>query len=122
MTTTHKLLATLPHGDPDLGAEQEAMITFAYHQGRMAHMTADWKGGYPHPDEPDEIEFVSAEPYCNGKPSPFYGAFADCKRRWLNDLAEDWLATDEGYCLALAQVEDDDDRAREHAAELRDDR
>lgn len=122
MSTKHKLRATIPCGDPDLGAEVEVEIAFTYHQGRMAHHTAQWKGGYPHPDEADEIEFLDAARLCNGKPAPFYGAFADMEKASLNDLAEAWLESDEGQREAFEAVADDDERAREYAAEMRADR
>lgn len=107
MATKHKLRATIPQGDPDLGAEIEVEIAFTYYQGRMAHYTAQWKGGYPHPDEADEIDFISAAPFCNGKPSPFDGAFADLEQEWLNDLAQDWLESDEGQERAFSALRED---------------
>ena len=39
MSSTHKLMATIPHGPSDEGAEIECEITFTFHQGRMAHGT-----------------------------------------------------------------------------------
>jgi hypothetical protein len=88
----HTLIATIPHGDPDLGAELEAKITFSFVKGspdywNRAHGT--WEQGYG-----PEVSFEKAEPYCNGRPHPYHGAFAD-----LVDL--------------------DNEAAQEYAAELR---
>ena len=58
---TLSVLTTIPHGPKDLGAEIDVLVTFKTDK---------------------YIEFVSAEPYCNGKPSPFYGAFADLEQAW----------------------------------------
>lgn len=116
MATKHKLRATIPHGPKDMGAELDCEIAFTYHSGRMAHMTAQWKGGYPHPDEADEIEFIDAAPIICGKPAPFPKPF---ERLWLNQLAEDWLYTDEGQAAAMAEVLAEAEDARAFIAESR---
>jgi hypothetical protein len=114
----HKLRATIPHGPSDEGAEIEVEIAFNYTRGRPAVMHL--RNGDPgYPAGPDEVEFLDAAPLCNGKPSPFHGAFADLERQWLNDLAEAWLNSNEGQNEAFLTVADDDERAREYAAELR---
>ena len=115
--STHKLMATIPHGDPDLGAEIECQITFSYTRGRPAVMYL--RNGDPgYPADPDEIEFMSAAPYCNGKPSPFLD-YADMQQATLDDLARDWLESEYGVSEAMATVDADDDEARERAAEYR---
>ena len=118
--STHKLMATIPHGDPDLGAEIECEITFTYSPGRPAVMYL--RNGDPgYPADPDEIEFLSAAPYCNGKPSPFLD-YADMQHDTLDDLARAWLESEDGVSEAMATVDADDDAARDYAAELRADR
>lgn len=117
----HTILATIPHGAPDLGAEVDVRITFEYRPGRPAKMYL--RNGDPgYPADPDEIEFIKAEPYYNGKPSPYDGAFADLEQRALDDLARDWIEGGENDAEIYAAIEADEDRAREFAAELRADR
>ena len=116
--STHKLMATLPHGDPDLGAEIECQITFSYTRGAPPII---YPADNADPGWPDEIEFVSAAPYCNGKPSPFLD-YADMQQATLDDLARDWLESEYGVSEAMATVAADDDEARERAAELKADR
>lgn len=116
----HKMLTALQHGDPDIGAEIEVEITFNFTKGSVDYWNktgGHWEQGYP-----AEVELVSAAPFCNGKLSPFYGAFADLEQKWLNDLAEAWLESDDGQAEAFAVVADDDEAAHEYAAELRADR
>ena len=121
MTTKHKLLTTIPHGPSDEGAEIEVEVTFNYRPGRPAVWYL--RNGDPgYPADPCEIEFVSARPFCNGKPAPFDGSFADLEREWLNGLAEAWLESDRGEQEALDVVAADDEAAREYAADLRGDR
>lgn len=116
MTTTHKLLVTISCGDPDLGAEVEAMVTFTYLKGAPERGPSYANGGQP--SDPDEIEFVSAEHYCNGKPSPFHGGFSADEQKWLDDVAEAWLDTDEGHHEALGVAVDDDMCAQDDAADM----
>lgn len=113
MTTKHKLWATIPHGDPDIGAEIECEITFTFLKGAPEQGPSYASGGQP--ADPDEIEFVSAAPMVSGK---YYDAGAT-HLEWLDDLARDWLESDDGTAEAYATVRDDDDAAREYAAELR---
>ena len=117
MTTTHKLIATIPCGDPDLGAEIETEITFTYLKGAPEQGPSYYSGGQP--ADPDEIEFVSVLRLVDTKPAPFNGAFADLEQDRLEMLALNWLETDEGQELACLAVEDDDNDARERAAEDR---
>lgn len=115
MSTKHKMRTVLQYGDPDIGAEIECEILFAFYPGRAA----SYYGDTPHPDEPAQIDFHRAEPFCNGKPAPFAGPDAGTQMACLNELAEAWFATDEGQTEAFATVRADDERAREYAAELR---
>jgi hypothetical protein len=120
MATKHKLVATIPCGDPDLGAEVEAEIAFTFLRGSSDYYNragGHWEQGWG-----AEIEFLDAARLCNGKPAPFDGAFADLETAWLNDLADAWLETEEGVAEAMATVDADYDEAREFAAELRADR
>lgn len=118
MATKHKLIATIPHGDPDIGAEVECEITFNYTPGRPAVMYLQ-NGDPGYPADPSEIEFISAAPFCNGKPSPFYGAFADLEQASLNDLAEAWLYSDDGEEAAMQEVSGAAEDAAEYRAEMR---
>lgn len=116
-TTKHKLIATIPVGDHDLGAEQECEINFTFLRGAPEQGPSYYSGGQP--ADPDEIEFIGARPFCNGKPAPFSGAFADMQMRDLGELASDWLESDEGRAEAYMVVADDDEADREYAAVLR---
>ena len=106
----HKVLVVIPHGPADLGAEVEMEITFNFTPGAGPII-------YPpdnaDPGWPDQVEFVS----CKGPISS--GAFADLEQKALDDIAENWLHSDDGYEVAAREAADDDERAREHAAELR---
>jgi len=115
-STTHKLVAVIPHGDPDIGAEVECEIKFSFLKGAPEQGPSYASGGQP--ADPDEIEFISATPLCNGKPSPYYGAFADLEQQSLDNLAEDWLLED-GFADACEVAASDDEDAREYAAECR---
>lgn len=117
--TLHKMVAVIPHGDPDLGAEVECEIKFSFLKGAPEQGPSYASGGQP--ADPDEIEFISATPLCNGKPSPYYGAFADLEQQSLDGLAEDWLL-DDGFADACEVAASDDEDAREYARELRADR
>jgi hypothetical protein len=120
MASKHKLRAFLPCGNPDLGAEVECEIAFNFTRGSADYYNkagGHWEQGWG-----AEIEFIDAARLCNGKPAPFDGAFADLEKQWLNDLAEAWLETEDGVSAAMDAVQDDDDAAREYAAEMRADR
>ena len=121
MSTTHKLIACIPHGDPDLGAEIECEIAFTYLKGAPEQGPSYYSGGQP--ADPDEIEFVSAVQLVNGKPVPrYHSAFQAMHDELIADLARDWLETEDGVSEAMATVAADDDEARERAAELKADR
>ena len=119
-TTTHSMLVTIPHGDPDIGAELDAMVTFTYRPGSPD--TYDSARGGPggwDPGYPPEVEFISAERYCNGQPAPYYGAFSDLDFANLQDIARDWLEGDDGTAQACSHaehyLEPDPDYARDMA-------
>lgn len=117
--TKHRLVATIPCGDPDLGGETECEITFTFAKGSPDYYNASaghWEQGWG-----AEIEFVAAKHLVNGKPAPFT-MLPDLEQAWLNDLSEAWLALDDGRMAAFEAVADDDERAREYAAEMRSDR
>ncbi len=114
MTTRHKLRATLPHGPKDLGAEIEAEIAFTF-----------LPGGKPSFDDPGwghEIELIDAAlldshgkrvPWANPRP------FSDYSQAWLNELAREWLESDEGRAAALEEVAAELQEARVFIAALR---
>ena len=104
MSTQHSFIATIGMGDPDIGAEGDFKITFNYTKGSPAQGPSYASGGQP--ADPEEIEFVKAEAYCNGKPSPPYGAFADMEQQSIDALADSWLESDEGQVSALECVND----------------
>lgn len=114
--TKHRLIATIPCGDPDLGAEVEVEITFTFLKGSADYYNragGHWEQGWG-----AEIEFESAKHLVNGKPAPFL-MFPDLEQAWLDDLARDWLESDDGQDEAYGQWASDDERAREYAAEMR---
>lgn len=111
----HTIHRTLPCGPADLGAEVEVAITFTYLPG-----TRDDLGTWPPVQGyAAEIEFVSAERFCNGKPCPME---TDHEQQWLDELCRDWLA-DDGYSEAVEHAEQcrlpDPDDARDRAIEDR---
>jgi hypothetical protein len=118
--TRHTLHTCLPYGDPDLGAEVELRITFTCLFGAPAQGPSYYSGGQP--ADPDEIEFVSCVKMCNGKPSPPNHSFADMEQASLDDMAREYLESDDGHCEALEVAASDAEAAREYAAELRADR
>ena len=118
MSTKHKLRATIPYGDPDIGAEIEVEIAFNFTPGRPAVMYL--RNGDPgYPADPAEIEFVSAAMVVNGKLHPYDGPFPVAHQQTLDAISEDWFYSDEGQSEAYAAVADDDEYARDQAAEQR---
>jgi len=111
----HTFTTTIPHGDPDLGAEVELEITFEYRAGRPAVMYL--RNGDPgYPADPAEIEFLS----CKG---PMEGDGYDKYRQDTYDtLAHFYLESDAGQIEAMAEVASDHQDARDYAADLRADR
>ncbi len=105
---------TIPHGDPDLGAEVDLEITFEFRKGSNDHW--DRRIGTWLPGDPAELEFLS----CKG---PLEGNAYDKYRQDSFDmLAEFYLESDDGQTKAMEEVASDDAAAREYAAELRADR
>jgi hypothetical protein len=104
--------ATVPVGDPDLGAEVDLVITFGFTSGRPASLWSD----SPHPADPAEIEFLSVKGPLDGD------AYDDMRQTSYNDLAEAYLESDDGRSAAFEEVAADDEAAREYAAESRADR
>lgn len=112
----YRMLATIPHGPADLGAEVDAWVTFDYHAAGPFRMYK--RNGDPaDPPDPELVEFVSAEPL-----RPYDGAFADLELKSLQDIASDWLESDEGWSAAATFAAEEAERGREYAAELRADR
>jgi hypothetical protein len=110
------MLATIPHGPADIGAEVDAWVTFDHHPAQPFRMYE--RNGEPaDPPDPELVEFVSAEPM-----RPYFGAFADLELKALQDIASDWLESDEGWNEAARFAAEEDERGREYAAELRSER
>lgn len=110
----HKIHATIPHGDPDIGAEVECDIVFNFTPGAGPTGPSYDSGGEP--SYGAEVELVSVKANLLDM-----GAFQDLHQKDLEDLVSDWLQGD-GYAEALAIAAEDDEAAREYAAELRADR
>ena len=115
--STHKIDVCIPVGDPDLGAEIEVRITFTFH-GRVEEQGPSYASG-GQPAEPAMAEWFSAAPIVDGKPSAYSGAFADMEQSSLNDIAANWLESDEGQAQACEQALDDLQAAEDDAAERR---
>ena len=110
----HKITATWVF-DADLGAEVEVEITFEFRKGAPAQGPSYASGGQP--ADPDEIEFISA------KANVLSGdAFDDLRQAALNEWARGWIESGENDAEIYAEVEADDERGREFAAELMADR
>lgn len=109
----HRMLATIPHGDPDIGAEVDAYVTFDYHAAQPFRMYKN-NGDPADPPDPEMVEFVKAEPLRS-----YYGAFADMELASLQDIASTWLESDDGWNEAARFAAEEDERGREYAAELR---
>lgn len=111
--STHKITA-LRSGTDLSGCDWEAEyeITFRFTPGAPAilHPADNADPGYP-----AEVDFMSIKPGAGD-----HGAFSDLAQKWLEDWAQDWLQGD-GYDEAVAIAADDEEAAREYAAELRSD-
>ena len=110
----HKMTATIPHGDPDIGAEIECDIVFSFTPGSSDYWNrhvGTWEQGYP-----AEVELVSVTANLLDM-----GAFHDLQQKHLEDIVSDWLQG-RGYDEALAVVASDSDAAADYAADLRADR
>ncbi len=128
MSSTHKIDATIPVGDPDLGAEVEARITFTFQPNVPEQGPSYASGGQP--AEPAHAEWVSAERLVNGEPRPFDGVFHDMEKSSFDATCEAWLESDEGQCQAIEHALDElqaaedsaaDDRAEQRAEDRRGD-
>ena len=117
MSSTHTIDATIPVGDPDLGAEIEARITFTFHE-RVAEQGPSYASG-GQPAEPAHAEWLSFEKLVNGQPTGFDGAFADLEKSSFEDHCAAWLESDEGQAQAVEQALDDLAEAEDDAAERR---
>ena len=125
MSSTHTIDASIPVGDPDLGAAIEARITYTFH-GRVAEQGPTYASG-GQPAEGAVAEWMSAAPLDNGQPAPYAGHFAELEQSSLDSIASEWLESDEGQCQAIEQALDDlqaaeddaDDRRAEQRAEDR---
>ena len=119
--STHTIDATIPVGDPDLGAEIEARITYTFHERVPEQGPSYASGGQP--AEPARAAWVSVEKLLNGQPSGFDGAFADLEKSSFEDHCAAWLESDEGQAQACEQALDDlqadEDEAAERRAEQR---
>lgn len=109
----HKMSATIPHGDPDLGAEIECEIEFNYVPGAapILHPADNADPGWP-----AEVELISVKANLLDM-----GAFQDLQQKHLEDVVSEWLQ-DAGYADAMEVVASDSDAAAEYAADLRADR
>lgn len=115
MSRRYHMITSIPDGDGEI----ECRITFRHTPGEPDRWYL--RNGDPgYPGHPDEIDFIDAERYRNGRPAPYHMATSDRIR--LQDLAADWLETDEGRAEALEHVEAADERAREFADNIRGDR
>ena len=117
MSSTHKIDATIGVGDPDLGAEIEARITFTYQPHVREQGPSYASGGQP--AEPAHAEWLSFEKLVNGQPSGFDGSFADLEKSSFEAHCVAWLESDEGQAQACEQALDDLQAAEDDAAEQR---
>jgi hypothetical protein len=77
----HVILATIPHGPKDMGAEVEAKVSFIY-------ITTS----------PPQVDFISA------RHTGIDRGYGKLEHEWLDDLARDWLETKAGYQAACEKV------------------
>ncbi len=117
MSSTHTIDASIPVGDPDLGAAIEARITYTFH-GRVAEQGPTYASG-GQPAEGAVAEWMSAAPLDNGQPAPYAGHFAELEQSSLNSIASAWLEGDEGQAQAIEQALDDLQAAEDDADERR---
>ena len=113
----HEIDATIPVGDPDLGAAIEVRITFTFH-GRVAEQGPTYASG-GQPAEGAVAEWSSAVALEDGKPAPYGGHFKDLEQSSLDTVASAWLESDEGQAQAIEQALDDLQAAEDDADERR---
>ena len=113
----HEIDATIPVGDPDLGAAIEVRITFTFH-GRVAEQGPTYASG-GQPAEGAVAGWMSAVAIEDGKPAPYGGHFKDLEQSSLDSIASAWLEGDEGQAQAIEQALDDLQAAEDDADERR---
>ena len=113
----HEIDATIPVGDPDLGAAIEVRITFTFH-GRVAEQGPTYASG-GQPAEGAVAGWMSAVAIEDGKPAPYGGHFKDLEQSSLDTVASAWLESDEGQAQAIEQALDDLQAAEDDADERR---
>ncbi len=101
----HKIPALRTGFTNGMNWEAEYEVTFEYRKGSSATQID--------PGYAAEIEAIDIKPE--------FGSLDSREKAEALDWAQSWL-DDEGYDRALAEVADDQERAREYAAELRADR
>ena len=113
----HEIDASIPVGDPDLGATIEARITYTFH-ARVAEQGASYASG-GQPAEGAVAEWMSAASLDNGQPALYAGHFADLEQSSLDSITSAWLEGDEGQAQAIEQALDDLQAAEDDADERR---
>lgn len=104
----HKITALRTGFTAGMDWEAEYEVTFEFRKGAPQRGPTYFHGGLP--ADPDEIEAVDIK--------PAIGSLDSREKAEALDWADEWLQ-DAGYDEALAIVADDDERAREYAAENR---
>ena len=113
----HEIDATIPLGDPDLGAAIEVRITYTFH-ACVAEQGASYASG-GQPAEGAVAEWMSALAIEDGQPAPYAGHFAELEQSSLDSIASEWLEGDEGQAQAIEQALDDLQAAEDDADERR---
>lgn len=104
----HKINALRTGFTAGMDWEAGYLVTFEFRKGAPERGPTYFHGGLP--ADPDEIEAVDIKPEI--------GSLDSREKAEALDWANEWLQCD-GYDEALAVVADDDERAREYAAENR---
>ncbi|CAB4165118.1 hypothetical protein UFOVP833_28 [uncultured Caudovirales phage] len=103
--TTHRMKALCPFALDAIEVE----ITYTFTPGAPEQGPSYSSGGQP--ADPDEVELIRVETEVNLLPD---------LQKMLIDWAIEHLASDDGFAVAVDQAEEDEDAARERAAEMRD--
>jgi hypothetical protein len=106
----HTIVTTCPFANEGIEVE----VTFNFIKGANPTGPSYASGGEP--GYPPEIELISVKPV-----DPALILPPDLQKD-LDDWTDSWLTDNEGYGMACDRVGDDEDAARERAAELRADR
>ena len=109
--TTHRMKALCPFALDSIEVE----IVYTFTPGAPEQGPSYSSGGQP--GDPDEVEFVSVETWLTSAFLPVPSI-----RKMLDEWAIEYLASDDGFAAAVEQAEEDDDAARERAAEMRSER